>query len=125
MRSSISTALLAVASIAAIASSGPARAQGFPGGFEGGGNRGGGQGRGQMEACTNKVLSGLVRAKASEAEAGPAVVSRCNGPLRAAVAEAIRSGEAFICNNVDACMPMAQERASNEARDLYRRMQQR
>ena len=119
-----SSTLLTLATAAAFLSCGGALAQGFPGGFEQGRRQASGPGRAQMEACTNKVLAGLVRARAAETEAGPAVVSRCNGPLRAAVADAIRSGEAFICSNVDACMPMAQERASNEARDLYRRLQQ-
>lgn len=99
------------------------------GGFGGsgfrGGDRGGGPGRRQMEACTNRVLAGLVRVRAPEEQAGARVVARCNGPLRAAVADAIRTGEAFICSNVDACMPMAQERAASQARDLYRRMMQR
>jgi hypothetical protein len=82
-------------------------------------------GRGQMERCVDRVLGGLARSKAPEEQAGPAVVTQCNAPLRAAVAEAIRTGEAFICSNVDACLPMAQERASYEARDAYRRLLQR
>lgn len=130
-----SLVLLAAAAALALPGLAQAQGQGFFGGQDGfqernrGGFQDGGRStspaRAQMQACTNRVLAGLVRAKAPEDRAAPAVLKGCRAPLRAAVADAIRTGEAFICSNVEACMPMAQERAASEARDLYRRMMQR
>lgn len=78
-----------------------------------------------MERCVDRVLGGLARNQAPESQAGPAVLAQCDAPLRAAVSDAIRSGEAFICSNVESCLPMARERTSYEARDRYRQLQQR
>src|SRR5215213_7086571 len=76
--------------------------------------------RGSMEQCVERVLTRLARAKASEKEVGPAVISGCDGPLRAAVADAIKTGEASICATVESCMATARQRAADEARLAYR-----
>jgi hypothetical protein len=76
--------------------------------------------RASMEQCVERVLTRLARAKASEKEVGPAIISGCDGPLRAAVADAIKSGEAAICANVDSCMNTARQRAADEAKLSYR-----
>jgi hypothetical protein len=78
------------------------------------------QGRASMERCVKATLSKLAQSRAPEAQAGPAVVARCDGPLRAALVEAINNGEAFICT-VESCIGMARERAAEEARAAYRR----
>jgi hypothetical protein len=98
------SATLIVAMIA-FASSSPANAQG---------------GRASMEQCVKTTLSKLAQSRASEAQVGQAVVSRCDGPLRAALAEAINKGEAFICT-VESCIGMARSRAAEEAREAYRK----
>jgi len=72
-----------------------------------------------MERCVDNVLSRMVRAKAPESQVGQAVVSQCDGPLRAALASAIETGEAFVCS-VESCIGVARERASEEARSAYR-----
>ena len=76
-------------------------------------------GRQSMEQCVDRVLARLSRARADEAQVGPTVVSQCDGPLRAALAEAIQSGEAPLCT-VESCMGMARSRASDEATAEYR-----
>src|SRR3982751_6704203 len=76
-------------------------------------------GRQSIEQCVERVLSRLARARADEAQVGPTVVSQCDGPLRAALAEAIQSGEAPLCT-VESCMGMARLRASDEAAAEYR-----
>jgi hypothetical protein len=95
-----------VAGVIALASSAPAAAQ-----------KGG---RSSMEHCVKTTLSKLAQSRAPEAQVGQAVVSRCDGPLRAALAEAINNGEAFICS-VESCIGMARSRAAAEARDAYRK----
>jgi hypothetical protein len=75
--------------------------------------------RNSMERCVDNVLSRMARAKAPESQVGQAVVSQCDGPLRAALASAIQTGEAFICS-VESCIGVARERASEEARSAYR-----
>ncbi len=75
--------------------------------------------RNSMERCVDNVLSRMARAKAPESQVGHAVVSQCDGPLRAALASAIQTGEAFICS-VESCIGVARERASEEARSAYR-----
>jgi hypothetical protein len=72
-----------------------------------------------MERCVDSVLSRMARAKAPEIQVGQAVVSQCDAPLRAALASAIQTGEAFICT-VESCIGVARERASEEARAAYR-----
>src|SRR3954447_17382700 len=76
-------------------------------------------GRRSMEQCVDRVLARLTRARADEAQVGLTVVSQCDGPLRAALAEAIQSGEAPLCT-VESCMGMARSRASDEATAEYR-----
>src|SRR3954464_4678489 len=71
-------------------------------------------GRQSMEQCVNRVLSRLARARADEAQVGPTVLFQCDGPLRAALVEAIQSGEAPLCT-VERCMGMARSRARDEA----------
>jgi hypothetical protein len=75
--------------------------------------------RGSMERCVDNVLSRMARAKAPEAQVGDAVVAKCDAPLRAALASAIETGEAFICS-VESCIDMARQRAADEARSAYR-----
>lgn len=72
-----------------------------------------------MERCVDGVLSRMARSKASEAQAGQAVISQCDGPLRAVLASAIKTGDAPICS-VESCIGMARERAAEEARSAYR-----
>ncbi len=81
-------------------------------------------GRQSMQQCATRVLSGLARARAPESQVGSAVVSRCDGPLRAALADAIRSGEAANCT-VESCIDMARSRAAAEAIQSYRQYGQR
>ena len=76
-------------------------------------------GRQAMQQCTTRVLSGLARQRASEDQSGSAVLTRCDGPLRAALAEAIQSGEAPNCT-VESCLDMARSRAAAEAIQAYR-----
>jgi hypothetical protein len=75
--------------------------------------------RSSMERCVQRVLTGLARARAPEAQVGRAVVSNCDGPLRANLAAAIRSGDAAMCT-VESCIQMARERAAEEATAAYR-----
>jgi hypothetical protein len=69
-----------------------------------------------LEQCVDRVLARLARAGADEAQIGPTVLSQCDGPLRAALADAIQSGEAPLCT-VESCMGMARSRASDEAKN--------
>jgi hypothetical protein len=75
--------------------------------------------RGQMERCVDRVLARMARAKTPEAQVGRAVVSECDAPLKAALASAIKTGEAAICT-VESCIGMARDRAAQEARLAYR-----
>lgn len=72
-----------------------------------------------MEQCVDRVLSRLARSKAPETQAGPAVLAQCDGPLRATLASAITTGDAFICS-VESCLGIARDRAAQEARLAYR-----
>ena len=72
-----------------------------------------------MDRCVDNVLARMARAKVPEAQVGPAVVSHCDGPLRAVLASAIESGQAFICT-VESCIGMARQRAAEKARTAYR-----
>ena len=76
-------------------------------------------GRQAMQRCATRVLSGLARQRASENQVGSAILTRCDGPLRAALAEAIQSGEAPNCT-VESCLDMARSRAAAEAIQAYR-----
>jgi hypothetical protein len=75
--------------------------------------------RHMMERCVDSVLARMTRAKVPEAQVGPAVVSHCDGPLRAVLASAIENGQAFICT-VESCIGMARQRAAEKARMAYR-----
>jgi hypothetical protein len=72
-----------------------------------------------MERCVESVLSRMARAKASETQVGKTVISQCEGPLRAALASAIETGEAAVCS-VESCIGIARDRAAEEARLAYR-----
>ena len=72
-----------------------------------------------MERCVDTVLWRMARAKASDVQVGQTVVSHCDGPLRAALASAIETGDAAICS-VESCIGMARDRAAEEARLAYR-----
>jgi hypothetical protein len=80
------------------------------------------RGSGSMEQCVQRVLTSLARSNASEKQVGPEVLARCDGPLRARLAEAIRTGEASMCTSVESCLPTARERASFEATAAYRQL---
>ena len=75
--------------------------------------------RQSMERCVDSVLARMARAKAPETQVGPAVVSHCDGHLRAVLASAIENGQAFICT-VESCIGMARNRAAERARVAYR-----
>lgn len=75
--------------------------------------------RAAMERCVDRVLGRMAHVRAPEAAVGPAVVSQCDAPLRAALASAIKSGEAFICS-VESCIAIARDRAAQEATSAYR-----
>src|SRR3954453_7810617 len=81
-------------------------------------------GRQAMQQCVTRVLSGLARQQAPETQVGSAVLSRCDGPLRTALADAIQSGEASNCT-VESCLDMARSRAAAEAIQAYRQHGQR
>jgi hypothetical protein len=72
-----------------------------------------------MERCVDTALARMARAKAPEAQVGKLVVTQCDAPLRAALAFAIETGEAFICT-VESCIGMARQRAAEEAKSAYR-----
>ena len=80
----------------------------------------GGPARASMERCVERVLSGLAKAKAPESEVRHAVLSGCDGPLRATLAEAIKSGEARMCASFDACIDLARKQTADEAKEAYR-----
>src|SRR4051812_10219064 len=81
-------------------------------------------GRQSMAQCVSRVLSGLARRGAPESQVGPAVLSRCDRPLRASLAEPIRSGEAPNCT-VETCMDMARTRTVAAAIEAYRQRSRR
>ncbi len=81
-------------------------------------------GRQAMQQCVTRVLSGLARQQAEESQVGSAVLSRCDGPLRTALTDAIQSGEAASCT-VESCLDMARSRAAAEAIQAYRQHGQR
>jgi ABC-type transporter MlaC component len=76
-------------------------------------------GRQAMQQCVTRVLSGLARQQAPDTQVGSAVLSRCDGPLRTALADAIQTGEAANCT-VESCLDMARSRAAAEAIQAYR-----
>ena len=77
-----------------------------------------------MEQCATRVLSSLACEHAPETKDGSAVLSRCDGPHGAALADAIKSGEAASCT-VESCLDMARSRAAAEAIQAYRQHGQR
>jgi hypothetical protein len=80
----------------------------------------GGPARASMERCVERVLSGLAKAKAPESEVRNAVLSGCDGPLRATLSAAIKSGEARMCSSFDACIDLARKQTADEAKEAYR-----
>ena len=78
--------------------------------------------RQKMEQCVNKVLTGLAKQKLQETQVGSAVLTQCDAPLRATLAEAIRTGEAGGCTTVEGCLDLARSRAAAEAITVYRQM---
>ena len=72
-----------------------------------------------MEQCVGAVLGRLARAGAPESQVGPAVVSQCDGPLRARLAAEVAAGRAGGCT-VETCLDMARSRAAEEATQAYR-----
>ena len=76
-------------------------------------------GRQSMQQCVGRVLSNLARRRAPESQVGSAVLSRCDRPLRASLAEAIRTGQAPNCT-VETCIDQARARAAAEAIAAYR-----
>jgi hypothetical protein len=78
-----------------------------------------------MSQCVNRVLTGLARRRAPEGRVGPAVLSRCDRPLRASLSEAIRRGEAPDCRAVSDCIDVARNRAVASAIASYRRLARR
>lgn len=79
------------------------------------------KGRQSMEQCVQTQLTSLARAQTPEQQVGAVVVAKCDGPLKATLAEAIRTGEAGGCT-VQSCLAIAKERASAEAAQAYRQM---
>jgi len=78
-------------------------------------------GRQLMEQCVDNVLSRLARARAAEAQVGPAVLSECDGALQVVLADAVESGEAPAFCKVAFCISLARSRAAQEATEAYRR----
>jgi len=76
-------------------------------------------GRQSMAQCVSRVLTQLARRRAPESQVGSAVLSRCDRPLRASLAESIRTGEAANCT-VESCIDVARSRAAAEAIGAYR-----
>jgi hypothetical protein len=74
-----------------------------------------------MESCVDRVLSDLQRRDAPDKDVGPAVLSRCEGPLRAAISAAIGAKQAFICSDVEGCLPFAKVQATARALEGYRK----
>ena len=80
----------------------------------------GGPARASMERCVDRVLGGLAKAKAPESEVRRAVLSGCDGPLRATLTEAMKSGEARMCASFEACIDIARKQTAEEAKEAYR-----
>ena len=81
-------------------------------------------GRQLMQQCVGRVLSSLARRRAPENQVGPAVLSRCDRPLRASLAEAIGTGQAPMCT-VESCIDQARARAVAESIAAYRQQRRR
>ena len=77
-----------------------------------------------MERCVQRVLTKLARTRVPETQVGSAVLTQCDGPLRARLADAIRRGEAAGCT-VESCLDTARSRAAAEAIAAYRQMRRR
>jgi hypothetical protein len=80
----------------------------------------GGPARASMERCVERVLTNLAKARAPEREVGRAVNAGCDGPLRATLVEAMKTGEARMCASVEACIDIARKQAADEAKEAYR-----
>jgi hypothetical protein len=72
-----------------------------------------------MEQCVGRVLATMAKAKTPETQVGSAVTAKCDSPLRATLADAIKNGEAGGCT-VESCLDLARARASAEAIAAYR-----
>jgi len=62
----------------------------------------------------------MARHQAPQAQVGQVVVLQCDARLRAALASAIETGDAFICT-AQSCMGMARQRAAEQAKSAYRK----
>jgi hypothetical protein len=74
-----------------------------------------------MEQCVSRVLAIMAKSKAPETQVGSAVTTKCDSPLRATLADAIKRGEAAGCT-VEGCLDLARTRASAEAIAAYRQI---
>lgn len=74
-----------------------------------------------MEQCVSRVLATMAKSKAPETQVGSAVTTKCDSPLRATLADAIKKGEAGGCT-VEGCLDLARTRASAEAIAAYRQI---
>lgn len=79
--------------------------------------------RGTMEQCVERVLTGLLRKKATDIEVSRAVLSQCDTQLKATLAEAIKNGEASSCT-VEKCIQVARDEATREAKEEYHKRAQ-
>jgi hypothetical protein len=79
-----------------------------------------GSARASMERCVGRVLDRLAKAKTPEAAVGRTVVSECDGPLRATLVEAMKTGEARMCASVEACLDIARKETADRAKEAYR-----
>jgi hypothetical protein len=80
----------------------------------------GGSARGSMERCVDRTLDGLAKAKTPDAAVGRAVIAECDGPLRATLIEAMKTGEARMCASVEACIDIARKETAARAKEAYR-----
>jgi hypothetical protein len=79
-----------------------------------------GSARGSMERCVDGVLDRLAKAKTPDAAVGRTVVAECDGPLRATLIEAMKTGEARMCASVEACIDIARKETADRAKEAYR-----
>lgn len=79
-----------------------------------------GSARASMERCVDGVLDRLAKSKTPDAAVGRAVVSACDGPLRATLIEAMKTGEARMCASVEACIDIARKETADRAKEAYR-----
>jgi hypothetical protein len=80
----------------------------------------GGSARASMERCVDRVLDRLARAKTPDAAVGRTIITECDGPLRATLIEAMKTGEARMCASVEACLDIARKETADRAKEAYR-----